>query len=913
MLSMNNIISEHITVEKPTLVKFWQKYKAKIFSASVTTLIVVLLFLFSGNAYVEFAISKRLEALLLLSLLGISGILFLLNISFVKVKNFVLSLKSNLKNKKTILTLIFWAVFIGLAAATLIINIVSNRGNFTGILRTISVYATIVMLVVTYKKERIIDTFLLSVRILIIASLAVFILSLFLPSHYVTEIYVTKANTLVYNYFHLSYILRSWGYISVGIPRFSSIFWEPSIAAGVLSIALFVRIFYKKHSMFDTFLYVIAVVFTLSTGGIFLFGLLFIYYIMTVLDKREKIVFGSIILVGSIFAFIFRESIFSALATLSPQLFGKLATQSASFLTRLNSLPTFIKIFGEKPIFGHGPFGAITRYYEVIAGSSLDAATSTFGFFIAAFGFIGIFLVALIITAPLFLQEKWTNRIFASLFFIVLLNLQNVPFLALFMLFPVIFILEGVFNKKASLTENNPVNERVYAYFFMSKTEGSAVVKNINGALIIKGLSMIVGIIAIPVYRTFFISEEYYGLWMAIISILTWILFFDFGFGIGLRAKLGPLLDAGEEKDAQEKISSTYVGSIFIALGLLVVFAVLIWSLDLNGILNTPTSLVSEMQLKISMSILAAGFCIEFVLKNVLFVLYSMRKSAIASFVTFLSMLSLLLFFIIFKDFNITNRLLVSSIVYVVCINVPLIVASFVLYARKKALLPTFKGFSLASMKSVMSIGLVFFLIQIGFLFITQTDGLLITSMFSTNANAQYTYYSRIFVFFVGLMGAVVQQPIWSAISAAREQGDTKMINKYIKVTFGIALFLFVICLFIGVGLPFIFELWLGDHAPTVNSFFVIVFLLYSFIFLFSNALIIVANGLTILKSQAVITLIVAALKIPVLIGLMYLLPQLEWSVVVLVTTLCYVPYLIFLPIYIHKMIKKVRHEEKIA
>ena len=69
------------------------------------------------------------------------------------------------------------------------------------------------------------------------------------------------------------------------------------------------------------------------------------------------------------------------------------------------------------------------------------------------------------------------------------------------------------------------------------------------------------------------------------------------------------------KKRSAEKISSTYVGSIFIALGLLVVFAVLIWSLDLNGILNTPTSLVSEMQLKISMSILAAGFVLSLSLK----------------------------------------------------------------------------------------------------------------------------------------------------------------------------------------------------------------------------------------------------------------------------------------------------------
>ena len=107
----------------------------------------------------------------------------------------------------------------------------------------ISVYATIVMLVVTYKKERIIDTFLLSVRILIIASLAVFILSL-LPSHYVTEIYVTKANTLVYNYFHLSFIYAVG--VTLAHSPLSSIFWEPSIAAGILSIALFVRIFTRS-------------------------------------------------------------------------------------------------------------------------------------------------------------------------------------------------------------------------------------------------------------------------------------------------------------------------------------------------------------------------------------------------------------------------------------------------------------------------------------------------------------------------------------------------------------------------------------------------------------------------------------------------------------------------------------------
>ncbi|MDY0278774.1 MAG: oligosaccharide flippase family protein [Acholeplasma sp.] len=439
---------------------------------------------------------------------------------------------------------------------------------------------------------------------------------------------------------------------------------------------------------------------------------------------------------------------------------------------------------------------------------------------------------------------------------------------------------------------------------FNSHSEGTSVFRNINVSLIVKSLSMVIGIVSVPIYRSFFGTEDMYGLWMAIVSILTWILFFDLGFGSGLRSKLGPLLDMGDKKKSKVMITSTYMGTLFVSIFLFIVSISLIWSLDFNSILNVPEGILTPNEIKVSMSILSFGLCIEFVLKNISFILYAQRRSGLAALLTLASTISLLSYFLIFQDSQIESKFIVSSIVYVTTVNVPLLFTTLIIFHRNKELRPKIEFFSLDDMKSIMSIGIVFFLIQMGFLFITQTDGVLITSFYSPASNAEYTYYSKIFVFFVGLMGSVVQQPIWSVIALAKKNNDVGKIRKYSKITLFIAIGIFVICVIAGLSMQFIFNLWLGQFAPQVNYFYIGVFVLNSFVFLIANSFVIIGNGLGLLKPQLWIILSSALLKIPLILLLYYFSPVETWINITIVNSVCYIPLMCILPLYIRKELK---------
>jgi hypothetical protein len=52
---------------------------------------------------------------------------------------------------------------------------------------------------------------------------------------------------------------------------------------------------------------------------------------------------------------------------------------------------------------------------------------------------------------------------------------------------------------------------------------------NIFGSVILKGLSLVVGLANIPIFLGYFTNQNILGVWFAILSVLAWILAFDLG------------------------------------------------------------------------------------------------------------------------------------------------------------------------------------------------------------------------------------------------------------------------------------------------------------------------------------------------------------------------------------------------
>lgn len=880
-------------------------------AAIIITLIFVLLFLaFSGNAYTEFGISKLLEAVLLIAFFFCSFLAFLFNLNISLTKQKIADI---LKASKSDNRIQFWtivALFVIFPVFSLVMNILSDARNLTGILRLIIIYSSVFFIIVTYEKSRIIRVLLITTRILCILGLITYGLSFILPRTFVFEVYRTDNNTLVYNYYFLTYILKPFNYISNSIPRMNSIFWEPSIFAGFLAISLFIQLHENRIRIFDLLLYILCLALSNSTGGIILFAVLGLYYFTRKIKPRQETRYILLLGLLVILFFVFNGEIFNFLIKLSPSIFGKFSINNTSFATRFNSLPTFMKVYLEKPFFGYGPYGSLNRYEQLITGTINDSATSSFGFLISSFGLFGFLIVFFLFSFPFFLRTNFLTKMVASFFFFTLFNLQNVAFLSGFLLVPFLYIKEGMFQNTTSLVETTPKTSNILHLLKRTSDESLSVAKNINVALVIKSFSMLLGIISIPIYRSFFGSDDLYGVWMAILSILTWVLFFDLGLGYGLRSNLGTLLDEENYEDAKKMVSSTYVGSFFVSAIIFFIATIFVSTIDFNSLLNVPTGLITSLEIKISMIILTFGLCTEFVLKNIIFILYAKRRSALATSLALMSAIGLLSFFLIFRTTNLDNKLLISAIVYIFTVNVPLFVCTLIFFNKNRNISPKMSLFSKKQMNNIMSIGIVFFIIQICFMFVTQIDGFLITVFFSPIANVEYSYYSKIFVFFIGLMGAVVQQPIWSVIAHATVNKDRNKIVRYTKITFLIALLIFLICIIVGLLLQEVFDIWLGVFSPQVDTYFVLAFIIYSLVFLVANSLIIISNGLKILKPQLIVFLVSAIIKIPTIYLLKEIFQDISWILVILVDTIIYVPLILVLIVYIRRKLEILKNEQ---
>ena len=79
--------------------------------------------------------------------------------------------------------------------------------------------------------------------------------------------------------------------------------------------------------------------------------------------------------------------------------------------------------------------------------------------------------------------------------------------------------------------------------------------KNILLSFVIKGLSIALNLVFVPLTINY-IDAERYGIWLTLSSIILWFNFFDLGLGNGLRNKL---VEAIVKKDVAEEVTEAVV------------------------------------------------------------------------------------------------------------------------------------------------------------------------------------------------------------------------------------------------------------------------------------------------------------------------------------------------------------------
>lgn len=429
------------------------------------------------------------------------------------------------------------------------------------------------------------------------------------------------------------------------------------------------------------------------------------------------------------------------------------------------------------------------------------------------------------------------------------------------------------------------------------------VYKNVAGAFVIKGFALVVSLLTMPAYMSFFSDQEVLGVWFTILSILTWILNFDIGIGNGLRNKLSVAFALKDYKKAREYMSSSYcVMGIFVIIISLIGFILLPY-VNWNSIFNISIDLVPAKVLVEVVRYVFIGIMLQFFLRLISSILYAMQKSAINNLITLVISILQLIFVLIAPSISPIYNLKMFSVAYIFCSNLPLLVVTIILFIGPlKKCTPSIKYFDMGKAKNVLSLGGLFFVCQILYMIVANTNEFFISQYTSPGYVVDYQIYNKLFTL-GSMIFMLTLTPIWSAVSKAIAEDNFTWVKKIFNNLKKLAIIGGIVEFALIPFLQIIINFWLGNKAIEINYFYAFSFALFGTAMIFQTALSTIANGTGRIRVQAV--LYGFGILVKILIIHFGIIIFDSWIVVVIANFIVILPYCIVQYIDLSRYIKR--------
>ena len=437
----------------------------------------------------------------------------------------------------------------------------------------------------------------------------------------------------------------------------------------------------------------------------------------------------------------------------------------------------------------------------------------------------------------------------------------------------------------------------------ITNQRSSLVANNVLASFAIQGAALTLALFTLPAYIRFFDNQVILGVWFTVLSVVSWILNLDLGVGNGLRNRLVTALAESDRTNARKYISSAYLLVLALVLALSVGVGIAFPLLNWNSILGVPEEEISRSVLTDAVIFTTVGILIQFLLRLIVSILYALQKSAVTGLLNLATSAGMLTVVLTIGPGSDEEKLLLLSKATVLMVNVPLIVASAVVFSTSlRDCYPRFRFFDRVHAADVTKVGGKFFLLQVLFMFIANTDPFLISRLAGPQHVVDYQIYSRFFFLFSTVF-VLALNPVWSAVTQAFAQGDLQWIRLlYIRMkrmALLAALGLLALCL----ALPWLVEVWLGSDSIEVDLGYSLVFAALAFELIWSGILSSIANGIGRLRVQLISYLGGLALKLPVAVLATQYLES--WIGVLVASVIALLPYSLAQPMRIGGYLKE--------
>ena len=447
--------------------------------------------------------------------------------------------------------------------------------------------------------------------------------------------------------------------------------------------------------------------------------------------------------------------------------------------------------------------------------------------------------------------------------------------------------------------------EKLKSFFNESHERTRLAQKNILLSFIIKGLSIALNLVFVPLTINY-IDAERYGIWLTLSSIILWFNFFDLGLGNGLRNKLVEAIVKKDVAEERKLISTTYASLLIIAFIITGLYLCVMPFINWDEFLNVSS--IYREELKTLGLIIVIMFSLQFVLQLINTINLAHQKVFLTSFVFLVGSIFSLLFILILRSTIPGSILLVGTAMFAGNLLALLLFSlHFFLFVRPD-LVPKYKYCSFSASKQLLNLGGKFFVIQISAIVQYQTTNVIISRSFDSGHNSlQVTEYNIAYKLFSTLLMvfSIIIAPLWSAVTEAQSKGDfdwIKKTEKKILVVWSLLTFTSIALL---LSSNFLFKLWVGDSVtiPFTTSLGV---MLYIICLTFGMIYVYILNGLGRLKTQYYLSIITMIYFIPLAY---WLSVTLKWGVlgICLALILSNINGLIAAPVEYYRFIRKTK------
>lgn len=385
-----------------------------------------------------------------------------------------------------------------------------------------------------------------------------------------------------------------------------------------------------------------------------------------------------------------------------------------------------------------------------------------------------------------------------------------------------------------------------------------AVKKNIVGSLFVKGCSIIISLLIVPLTLGY-VSSDLYGIWLTLSSIIMWLNFFDIGFTLGLKNKLTEAIALGDMQRGKVLVSTTYFMMIAIFIPLCILLEMIIphinWASFLNVTGNYNPDIIKTLH------ILAACLCAQMIVNVLTAVLAAYQKVALSSaFPVIGNFISLFIILLLTKYCPPSLSLLALAISTIPIFVI--IIASFILFSSSfKAVAPSWNFVKKKQIKDLFNLGSKFFLIQAQIVVLYQCSNILISNLSGpsdvTSYNIAYKYITISMMILT-----IIMAPLWPAFTEAYTKNDyswmKNVYNKMCKLWGGLT----VIVILMIIVSPIVYQLWIGEkaHVPLIMT---VLIGIYTIVHSWDIIQVNMINGVGAIKLQTYITLIGLIVHIP--------------------------------------------------